>query len=61
MPIPEHISKNIALPIIGAPLFLISVPEARIAQCKAGIIGLVSSTKCQTSRGSRGVDYSSQK
>ena len=39
MPIPEHISKNIALPIIGAPLFLISVPEAVIAQCKAGIIG----------------------
>ena len=39
MPIPEHISKNIALPVIGAPLFLISVPELVIAQCKAGIIG----------------------
>ena len=39
MPIPEHISKNIALPVIGAPLFLISVPELVIAHCKAGIIG----------------------
>ena len=27
------------LPVIGAPLFIISNPKLVIAQCKAGIIG----------------------
>ena len=39
MPIPDSIKDNISIPIIGAPLFLISVPDLVIAQCKAGIIG----------------------
>ncbi|WP_170002592.1 NAD(P)H-dependent flavin oxidoreductase [Pseudopontixanthobacter vadosimaris] len=30
---------NLRLPIIGSPLFIVSVPELVIAQCKAGIIG----------------------
>ena len=39
MPIPVSIKDNISIPVIGAPLFLISVPDLVIAQCKAGIIG----------------------
>ena len=39
MPIPDLIKDNISIPVIGAPLFLISVPDLVIAQCKAGIIG----------------------
>ena len=39
MPIPNSIKNNISIPVIGAPLFLISVPDLVIAQCKAGIIG----------------------
>ena len=39
MPIPDSIKNNISIPVIGAPLFLISVPDLVIAQCKAGIIG----------------------
>ena len=39
MPIPDSIKENISIPVIGAPLFLISVPDLVIAQCKAGIIG----------------------
>lgn len=31
--------KNLRLPVIGAPLFIISGPELVIAQCKAGIVG----------------------
>ena len=27
------------LPVVAAPLFIISVPELVIAQCKAGVIG----------------------
>lgn len=30
---------NLALPVIGAPMFIISNPQLVIAQCKAGIIG----------------------
>ena len=39
MSIPKHIKDNISMPIIGAPLFLVSGPDLVIAQCKAGIIG----------------------
>ena len=39
MPIPNSIKDNISIPVIGAPLFLISVPDLVIAKCKAGIIG----------------------
>ncbi|MES3098488.1 NAD(P)H-dependent flavin oxidoreductase [Sphingomonas faeni] len=33
------ILKNLRLPVIGSPLFIISGPELVIAQCKAGIVG----------------------
>ena len=38
MPLPT-LFKNMRLPVIGSPLFIISGPELVIAQCKAGIIG----------------------
>ena len=38
MALPE-ILKNLELPVIGAPLFIVSGPELVIAQCKAGIVG----------------------
>ncbi len=31
--------RALRLPVIGAPLFIISVPDLVIAQCKAGIVG----------------------
>ena len=31
--------QDLALPVIGAPLFIISNPDLVIAQCKAGIVG----------------------
>ncbi|MFC6196521.1 NAD(P)H-dependent flavin oxidoreductase [Ponticaulis profundi] len=31
--------KNLRLPVIGSPLFIISQPDLVIAQCKAGIVG----------------------
>lgn len=33
------ILKNLAFPVIGSPLFIISNPKLVIAQCKAGIVG----------------------
>ncbi|MEM6531005.1 MAG: nitronate monooxygenase family protein [Myxococcota bacterium] len=38
MAVPE-ILQNLRLPVIGAPLFIISNPDLVIAQCKAGIVG----------------------
>lgn len=39
MPLPEQLLTNLALPAIGAPMFLISGPDMVIAQAKSGIIG----------------------
>jgi nitronate monooxygenase len=39
MPLPEPLLRNLALPAIGAPMFLISGPEMVVVQAKAGIIG----------------------
>ncbi|MET0349705.1 MAG: nitronate monooxygenase family protein, partial [Rhizobacter sp.] len=33
------ILKNLPLPIIGSPLFIVSNPKLVIAQCKAGVVG----------------------
>ncbi|WP_147531651.1 NAD(P)H-dependent flavin oxidoreductase [Bacillus marasmi] len=37
--IPSTISTQLELPVISAPMFLVSSPEMVIAGCKAGIIG----------------------
>ncbi|MDI9335783.1 MAG: nitronate monooxygenase family protein [Gammaproteobacteria bacterium] len=34
-----QLTQKLALPVIGAPLFIISNPKLVIAQCKAGIVG----------------------
>lgn len=39
MPLPKILQGNLSIPVIGAPLFLVSGPELVIAQCKAGIVG----------------------
>lgn len=38
MPLP-HQMKNMSLPVIGSPLFIVSNPDLVIAQCKAGVVG----------------------
>ena len=39
MPIPESLQGQLSIPVICAPLFIISTPELVIAQCKAGMLG----------------------
>lgn len=39
MAIPAAFEGRLSLPLIGAPLFIVSNPSLVIAQCKAGIIG----------------------
>ena len=35
----DQLKTQLKIPVIGAPLFLVSGPELVIAQCKAGIVG----------------------
>ena len=39
MSLPSVLREKLRLPVIGAPLFIISHPALVIAQCKAGIVG----------------------
>ena len=39
MAIPATLEGKLRIPLIGAPMFIVSGPELVIAQCKAGIVG----------------------
>jgi len=39
MPIPASLQKGLALPVICAPMFIVSNPDLVIAQCRGGLIG----------------------
>jgi nitronate monooxygenase len=39
MPIPSSLVGRLRLPVIGAPMFIVSTPRLVLAQCKAGIVG----------------------
>lgn len=39
MSLPLQLSEQLALAVIGAPMFIVSTPELVIAQCTSGIIG----------------------
>ncbi|MFT6559274.1 NAD(P)H-dependent flavin oxidoreductase [Sneathiella sp.] len=39
MSLPPILQKNLSVPVIGSPLFIISNPDLVIAQCKAGVVG----------------------
>jgi nitronate monooxygenase len=37
--LPSFLKGRLALPVIGAPMFIVSTPDLVIAQCKAGVVG----------------------
>lgn len=39
MALPEALAQHLRVPLIGAPMFIVSVPELVVAQCTAGIVG----------------------
>ena len=39
MPIPTLLEDRLRLPVIGAPMFIVSTPALVLAQCKAGVVG----------------------
>jgi nitronate monooxygenase len=39
MSLPAVLKDSLSIPVVGAPLFIVSGPELVIAQCKAGVVG----------------------
>jgi nitronate monooxygenase len=39
MPLPKLLEGRLSVPVIGAPLFIISTPELVLARCTSGIVG----------------------
>lgn len=39
MALPEILRGRLSIPVVAAPLFIVSGPELVIAQCKAGVVG----------------------
>ncbi|MBO88224.1 MAG: 2-nitropropane dioxygenase [Rickettsiales bacterium] len=48
MPLPPEIAKNLRLPLISAPMFLVSGPDLVIAACRSGVIGSFPTANCRT-------------
>ncbi|MFB2549772.1 NAD(P)H-dependent flavin oxidoreductase [Ensifer soli] len=39
MALPDILTRGLRLPVIGAPLFIVSHPALTLAQCRAGVVG----------------------
>src|SRR5258708_19284249 len=39
MALPALLCDSLSIPVVGAPLFIVSNPDLVIEQCKAGIVG----------------------
>lgn len=51
MAIPSALDKSLKLPVIVAPMFLISGPELVLAACKSGVIGSLPALNHRTTEG----------
>lgn len=49
MPLPALLQNRLALPVIAAPMFLVSSPELVMAQCRAGIVGAIPALNARSS------------
>lgn len=48
MPLSPSLAGRLRLPLIVAPMFLVSGPELAIAACRAGVIGAFPTANCRT-------------
>jgi nitronate monooxygenase len=48
MPLPEIVQQGLRLPVIAAPMFLVSGPDLVIAACRSGVIGSFPTANCRT-------------
>ncbi|WP_174275100.1 NAD(P)H-dependent flavin oxidoreductase [Sphingomonas bacterium] len=49
MAIPDFLVGRLRLPVIAAPMFLVSTPELVLAQCRAGVVGAFPSLNARPS------------
>jgi nitronate monooxygenase len=49
MPLPANVKSRLHLPLIAAPMFLVSGPALVKAACRAGVIGSFPTANCRTS------------
>ena len=49
MPTFDELKSSLRLPVIGAPMFLVSQPNLVVAQCRAGIVGAFPALNARTS------------
>ncbi len=48
MTLPQQLTDRLALPLIAAPMFLVSGPDLMVAACRAGVIGAFPTVNCRT-------------
>lgn len=48
MPLPDHLAVRLKIPVIAAPMFLVSGPDLAIEACRGGAIGALPSLNCRT-------------
>lgn len=48
MPLPASLKSRLSLPLISAPMFLVSGPELVIEACRNGVIGSFPTANCRT-------------
>src|SRR5215470_11072007 len=48
MPLPAHLKSRLRLPLIAAPMFLVSGPALVKAACRAGVVGSFPTANCRT-------------
>jgi len=51
MPLPKSFQGRLSLPVVAAPMFLVSGPEIVIAACRAGVVGTFPALNQRTSEG----------
>jgi len=48
MALPSSLARRLELPLIAAPMFLVSGPDLVIAACRAGVVGSFPTANCRT-------------
>lgn len=49
MPLPALLQNRLSLPVIAAPMFLVSTPDLVLAQCRSGIVGSLPALNARSS------------
>jgi nitronate monooxygenase len=51
MPLPQQLQGRLKLPVIAAPMFLVSGPDLVVASCQAGVVGTFPALNQRTTEG----------